>query len=65
MCGILMRTLFDLAKLFVGSQGALGFITDITFDLVKPYPACRMLVMFLRAEHFSQLSDIVDKVLKH
>lgn len=55
---------FDLPQLFVGSQGTLGLITEITFDLVKPKPASRMLVLFLRAKHVSQLGDIVNAVLK-
>ncbi len=55
---------FDMTQLFVGSQGTLGLITEITFDLVKPKPASRMLVLFLRAKHISRLGEIVNAVLK-
>ncbi len=54
---------FDLTQLFVGSQGTLGFISDITFDLVKVRPASRMLVMFLRPEHIEKLGAVVNTVL--
>ncbi len=55
---------FDLTQLFVGSQGTLGLISEITFDLVKPKPASRMLVMFLRDKHFANLGKIVNTVLR-
>lgn len=55
---------FDMNKLFVGSQGTLGIISEITFSLVKPKPASLMLVLFLRPKHFSQLGKIVNEVLK-
>src|SRR3989338_1226802 len=56
---------FDMTQLFVGSQGTLGLISEITFDLVKPKPASRMLVLFLRPKHFAQLGKIVNAVLAH
>lgn len=56
---------FDLTQLFVGSQGTLGIISEITFSLVKPKSASRMLVLFLRAKHFSQLGNIVNEILSH
>lgn len=55
---------FDMTQLFVGSQGTLGLISEITFDLVKPPTESRMLVMFLRARHLKELGKIVNVVLE-
>lgn len=54
---------FSLVPLFVGSQGTLGLISEITFDLVTPKPCSRMLVLFLRPRHIFSLGEIVNHVL--
>ncbi len=54
---------FDLTQLFVGSQGTLGLITKIKFELVKPKPCSKMLVIFLR--DLKPLAKLVNRVLEH
>lgn len=39
---------FDFTKLFVGSQGTLGIITEATFKLVSPKRHSAMVVVFLK-----------------
>lgn len=53
--------IFDITKLFVGSQGTLGLTTEITFRLVKPEPHSGMLVIFLK--DLAPLADIVNAIL--
>lgn len=52
---------FDLTKLFVGSQGTLGLITEARFSLIKPKPYSGMLVVFLK--DLSHLAEIVNAAL--
>jgi FAD/FMN-containing dehydrogenase len=54
---------FDMTQLFIGSQGTLGFITEIEFALMKPKTHSRMLVMFLRSHHMKDLGEMVNTVL--
>lgn len=54
------REIFDLTKLFCGSQGTLGLITRIKFKLIKPKPASTLLVIFLK--DFKTLAEIIKAV---
>lgn len=56
------RQTFDLTKLFVGSQGTLGIISQIKFKLIKPRKHSKLLIIFLK--NLDQLTEIVDKVME-
>lgn len=55
--------IFDLTKLIVGSEGTLGFVTDITYRLVPVRPHSGLLVLFLRG--IDDLGELVPTVLAH
>lgn len=57
------RGIFDLTKLIVGSEGTLGFVTDITFRLVPARPHSGLLVLFLH--DIDDLGELIPAVLKH
>ncbi|HWZ65875.1 MAG TPA: FAD-binding oxidoreductase [Patescibacteria group bacterium] len=52
---------FDLTKLIVGSQGTLGFVTDIHLKLVPARPHSGLLVCFLK--DIDRLGEIINVVL--
>lgn len=54
---------FDLTKLIVGSQGTLGFVTDIKYRLVPVQPHSGLLVCFLK--DMDALGDVINKGLEH
>lgn len=56
---------FNMCKLLVGSQGTLGFNTEIKFKLVKPSKHSKLLVAFLKEKDIANLGDIVNQVLKY
>ena len=58
------RETFDMTQLLVGSQGTLGMITEITFDLVTPKKHSRILAIFLKKKHMPVLGELVNEVLK-
>ena len=51
---------FNLAKLFTGAQGTLGFITKIKFRLIKPKKYSKLLIIFLKDLKF--LGEVVNVV---
>lgn len=54
---------FDLTKLIVGSEGTLGFVTDIKYRLVPRRSHSGLLVLFLR--DIDKLGEIIPKVLQY
>jgi len=55
--------IFDLTKLIVGSEGTLGFVTDITYRLVPHRPHSGLLVLFMHG--IDDLGELIPKVLEH
>lgn len=52
---------FDLAKLFVGSQGTLGLVTDIDFKLIHDKPHSGVLVCFMK--NMNGLGELINTVV--
>lgn len=57
------KGIFDLTKLIAGSQGTLGFVTDIKFKLVKNPVHSGSLIIFLN--HMDNLGEVINSVLAH
>ncbi len=55
--------LFDLTKLFTGSQGTLGLISDIDFELINDKPHSGVLVAFMKKKNMISLGQIINLVL--
>ena len=54
---------FDLTKLIVGSEGTLGFVTEINYRLVPRRPHSGLLVLFMK--NINDLGELIPKVLAH
>ncbi len=52
---------FDLSKLFVGSQGTLGLISEVEFKLVRAKPYTGMLVIYMK--DLRPLGELITTVL--
>jgi FAD/FMN-containing dehydrogenase len=55
--------IFDLTKLFVGSQGTLGIVTDVKFRLVPKAPFAGTLVCYMHT--IDNLGEVIPAVLAH
>ncbi len=59
--GIVENGIFDMSKLFVGSQGTLGLMTEVKLGLVPVKNAHKLLVINLM--DFKEIPNLVSKVL--
>lgn len=50
---------FNFANLIIGSQGTLGIVTEIEFELIRPKPYTKSCVIFLK--NLDNLAEIIDK----
>jgi len=55
--------IFDLTKLFVGSQGTLGLISDIKFKLIHEKPHSGVLVCFMKDKNMRELGKLINDVV--
>jgi len=54
---------FDLTKLLTGSQGTLGLISDIKFNLVRQEPHSGVLVVFMKQKNMARLGELINTVV--
>lgn len=54
---------FDLTRLFVGSEGTLGLTTSVKFKLVPKQPHSGLLVLFMK--DINKLGEVINVVLAH
>ncbi len=55
--------IFDLTKLFVGSQGTLGMVSDINLRLVHDKPHSGVLVAFMKKKNMARLGELINTVV--
>lgn len=61
--GIEQNGIFDMSKLFVGSQGTLGIMTEVKLGLVPVKESKKLMVIFLK--DFLQIPQVVAEVSSH
>lgn len=57
------RRIFDLTRLFTGSQGTLGIISESTFRLSEYKKYKKLMVVFL--DDISRISELIEAIKKH
>lgn len=57
------KGVFDLTKVFTGSQGTLGFIADIQFKLIHDKPHSGVLVCFMKNKNMDSLGELINTVV--
>jgi len=55
--------IFDMTQIIIGAQGTLGFVTEVTFDLVPRPKHSGLLVLFMH--DIDDLGELITTVLKH